>query len=242
MAYSKQFKTNPSLVNFVGGTGRGFAKAGEALISLGNDKIAKAKADALKKEVTAKAKAFKSANNAKNRTLNPEAVKKMASTYGIDENSPLFKKGAPSQFNADLSLIDLGKAATKKRKANYTIDNVRYDGETNEPIATTPRAKKTYKPESPKAIGSYIGEDEYRRIIMSDGREIKSKHKVRQTQGNRKTDPNLVSPLSLGAVFNQKAIDLFKPLGILSQIDGKWVMNKSKYNQYKARVANIEVE
>ena len=80
----------------------------------------------------------------------------MASIYGIDENSPLFKKGAPSQFNADLSLIDLGKSD---------------------------------KVVAPTAIGNYADEDGYRRIIMSDGREIKSKHKAKQTQGSRKTAP-----------------------------------------------------
>ena len=124
MPYSKRFNPSPSLVSFSGGIGRGVADVGKVLIGLGDDKIKRAKADALKKELEAKERAKLNATNAKNRVLAPEATRRLAAVYGIDEKSPLYKPGAPSKFNADLSLVDLGKeSAPKKPSLKFLKEN-----------------------------------------------------------------------------------------------------------------------
>ena len=97
------------MVNLAGSFGGAIANAGNRLVDFGDKKIKRAKADALKKELEAKERAKLNATNAKNRVLAPEATRRLAAVYGIDEKSPLYKPGAPSKFNADLSLVDFGK-------------------------------------------------------------------------------------------------------------------------------------
>jgi len=242
MAYSKEFKSDPYLVNFVGGMGKGVQRAGQALASLGDDKIAKAKADAAKKEADAKTRALNSATASKNRALNPSAVKKINESYGIKEGSPLSKNGAPTQANTDISLIDLGKGdaavAPKLKfvKPNADGFNVKYFTDGSKEVTTEKAYVQKLKSPAPKS-GTVRGVDGKNYNTLYDPKTKKFVNtgnlaSVQPTTAAPKTSkPNIVDVDSLtpqeSLIANKMKIKFYK--------DGKVVVDKSKLSEAVTR-------
>ncbi len=252
----RRLRIDGSLVKLVGGVGSGIQNAGNALVNLGDKKVAAAKADALKKEKDAKTIALGQATASKNRALNPDAVKKINAAYGIDENSPLAQAGAPTKANADLRLVDLGKAdkeperSLKFVKEDLKGNLVQYFGNGDIEDSGKKAPKREFKPtvEQTTELNKLLKEQsKYKKGSKNfNTYENKIKKITREstetTTTKSKKDENMVAPSSLGVAFNQKTIDLFKPLGIMTQIGDKWVINKSKYEQYKNKAANIGIK
>ena len=99
---------SPSLIQFLSPTGNAFRTAGSALVDLGTQKVQDAKDEAAKNELLAKQQALMNATASKNRALNPEAVNRINTSYGITPDSPLANPNAPTQANKDIGLVDLG--------------------------------------------------------------------------------------------------------------------------------------
>ena len=168
------YSANPQLIPMMNGIAQGFKGVGDALVSLGDDKVKAAKEEALKTELKAKEAALARATAAKNVALNPEAVKKVQQSYGIEEGSPLASLSAPTQANADLGLVDLGKE-DKPLKPDYshikTVGNTVFDARTNQPLYTAPKDKSetTY---GDKYVEFFTGEDGNRIGVKGNSQKV----------------------------------------------------------------------
>ena len=68
--YDKGLQVSPYLVSMTGGVGKGLASFGNSLVNLGDQKIKKAKQDALNKEKAATKRSVARGINVKNRIQN----------------------------------------------------------------------------------------------------------------------------------------------------------------------------
>ena len=126
--YNKGLNISPSLVSMTGGLGRGAKAFGDSLVNLGADKIAKAKADALKKEKLAKIQAISVVNG----SVDPTLAKKLQDR-GL---GGLVTLTAPKVLQKDIRING------KNYIANYNLKTKQYEN-TGQLSANQPTTQKT---------------------------------------------------------------------------------------------------
>ena len=154
--YNKGLNISPSLVSMTGGLGRGAKAFGDSLVDLGDDKVEKAKADALKK----KNKAKTDAQAVVNQSVNPDLYQKIQDK-GI--NPGLISFSAPkdnSKIVTDGAVLVDGKGnplyKNKKSGKDFTISDgqARYDKNGKLIVSLPPKPKTQNDPEVVKLVNA----------------------------------------------------------------------------------------
>lgn len=232
---------SPSLIQFLSPTGNAFRTAGSALVDLGTQKVQDAKDEAAKNELLAKQQALMNATASKNRALNPEAVNRINTSYGITPDSPLANPNAPTQANKDIGLVDLG---LPQKPEKHTYDNFKtVDGN----IVDVTTGKVVYKGDNPKTPSygekyvEFFTDTENNRVgVRGDGSKVVLGKAKDYNSKTSQIPENMTATTGLSPEALRWAYDN----GLVSRYDKQTYISKDDYTRArsKALFGNEEVQ
>jgi len=236
------YNPNPSLIPLISGA-NGFKGLGDALVSLGDDKIKSAKEAAAKTELKAKESALAQATVAKNMALNPEAVKAVQSSYGIEEGSALASPSAPTVANASLGLVDLGKAdkPLKPTYDNYkTVGKNLVDVTTGKVVYSAPNDGTTTA-YNDKFVEFFTDDGGNRLGVKGNGQKVNLGKAKEYNVANE--DKRIPDGMMATDGLSGDAIMYLRDNGLVRSINGKYYTTKeARARAMENSVGNIDIE
>ena len=235
------YSANPQLIPMMNGVAQGFKGVGDALVSLGDDKVKAAKEEALKTELKAKEAALQNAQAVQTSIQNPEQARKVRELYNIAEDSALASPTAPTKANEMLGLIKFDKAEKPDYSNFKTVGSSVFDAKTGKEVYTAPKDPNavSYKD---KIVDVYNDEYNNRTVLYGDGRKsIVGKAKDYQQRASTKLPDGLVSADTLEPDVKRYFLDN----NLVKTIDKKWYVNEQDLKDLKPKLLGdfrVEVE